>query len=63
MSRQLIRLRRKAKLTQEALAHEAGLSRTYVTDIEGEKRNVRLSTLEKLAAALDVPIGQLLGSR
>lgn len=60
LSRQVLRLRTRKGWTQEALAHQAGLSRTYVTDIEGEKRNVTLSTLEKLASALDVSCSDLL---
>lgn len=41
-------------LSQEALADRAGLDRTYVSSCERGQRNATLSTIEKLAAALDV---------
>lgn len=53
-------MRRRKGLTQEQVAHEAGLSRSYVGDIERRKRNITLKTLEKLAAALEVECSQLL---
>ena len=43
-------------LSQEELAWRAGLNRTYVTDVERGSRNLSLSTLEKLAAALETPL-------
>jgi transcriptional regulator with XRE-family HTH domain len=60
LSRQVVRLRREADWTQEELAHEAGLSRSYVTDIEGRKRNITIKTLDKIAAALGVSCSELL---
>ena len=43
-------------MSQEKLAWRAGLNRTYVTDVERGSRNLSLSTLEKLAAALETPL-------
>ncbi len=43
-------------LSQEELASRAGLNRTYVTDVERGSRNLSLSTLEKLATALETPL-------
>jgi len=60
LAAQLVRMRRRKGLTQEQVAHEAGLSRSYVGDIERRKRNITLKTLEKLAAALEVECSQLL---
>jgi len=37
------------------------MSRSYVTDIEGRKRNITLKTLDKLAIALGVSCAELLG--
>ena len=39
--------------SQEDLAYEAGLDRTYVGGIERGERNVALLNLNKIAAALD----------
>lgn len=41
-------------LSQEELAHAAGLHRTHVSLIERNRRSVRLETLEKLAMALRI---------
>jgi antitoxin component HigA of HigAB toxin-antitoxin module len=46
-------------LTLQALADAAGLSKPYVSQIEGGKRAGTAATLKKLAAALDVPVGAL----
>jgi len=53
-------LRRERKLSQEALAHEADLHRTYVSDLERCARNPSISAIEKIAKALGVSCGQLL---
>ena len=41
-------------ISQEELAHRAGLHRTYVCDVERGARNVTLRSIQKLAQALDV---------
>ncbi len=53
-------LRRARGLSQEAFADEAGLHRTYVSDIERGARNPTITVVEKLARALNVPCGKLL---
>jgi transcriptional regulator with XRE-family HTH domain len=53
-------LRAARELSQEALAFEAGLDRTYVSSVERGKRNVSLITIHRLAAALDVGPDELL---
>lgn len=41
-------------LSQEELAQEAGLDRSYVSLLENERYSVSLDTLEKLAAVLKI---------
>lgn len=52
-------LRDAAGLSQERLAHEAGLDRTYVSGIERGIRNPSLQNIGKLARAMRVPIRDL----
>ena len=54
-------LRTRRGLTQEALAERAQLHRTYVTEVELGRRNVSLYNIARLAAALDVPMMELIG--
>jgi transcriptional regulator with XRE-family HTH domain len=59
-----IRAYRKAKhISQEELADMCDLHRTYVGSVERGERNVTLSTLETLAAALGVSVTELLTKR
>jgi len=47
-------LRKKLQLSQEALANEAGVDRTYMTDVENGRRNVSVEILERVINALKV---------
>lgn len=47
-------------LSQEGLAFECGLHRTYVSGVERGIRNPTVVVLEKIAEALNVPAGRLL---
>ncbi|BBF87665.1 hypothetical protein DLM_4091 [Aquitalea magnusonii] len=47
-------------MSQEALALEAGLHRTFVAHVERQARNISLDNLTRLANALDVPVHNLL---
>ncbi|MDX9945457.1 helix-turn-helix domain-containing protein [Thauera sp.] len=56
----LIRLRRQRGWSQELLAFEAGLHRTFVAHVETKRRNISLDNVERLAAALGVEVFELL---
>jgi transcriptional regulator with XRE-family HTH domain len=59
--KRLRELRRRHGLSQEAFAERAGMSYKYYQAVEaGRKPNLRLSTLEKLAAAYGLEVWQLL---
>ncbi|GAA4651554.1 helix-turn-helix transcriptional regulator [Kistimonas scapharcae] len=47
-------LRQEQCLTQEGLAHLAGLNRTYIGDIERGEKNITLESMDKLARALGI---------
>jgi transcriptional regulator with XRE-family HTH domain len=52
--------RRDLGFSQEDLAEEAGLHRTYVGSVERGERNVSLINLVKIAVALRIPLSRLL---
>lgn len=56
----LRRLRVRRGLSQEALAVDAGVDRSYVGRIERGVENPTVETLDRLAAALDVAVSELL---
>jgi transcriptional regulator with XRE-family HTH domain len=59
--KRLRELRQRDGLSQEAFAERAGMSYKYYQAVEaGRKRNLRLSTLEKLAGAYELEVWQLL---
>ena len=55
----LRRLRETRGLSQEGLASLAKLHRTYVGSVERGERNISIDNMEKLAAALRVPLAEL----
>ena len=52
-------LRRSQELSQEELAENADLDRTYISGIERGKRNVSIINLAKIATALGVTVSEL----
>ncbi len=60
LGRNIQKLRKEKGWSQEAYADEAGIHRTYVSDIERGARNPTIAVVQKLAIALDVEPGQLL---
>ncbi|MFO1315862.1 MAG: helix-turn-helix transcriptional regulator [Burkholderiales bacterium] len=58
--RHLTQLRKRAGYSQEALALETGMARSYLSGVERGIRNIALINICKLAAALKVNPSQLL---
>jgi len=56
----LKQLRTEREMSQRELAEKAGISREYLTRLEAARQDPTLSTLEKLAKALKVPVEELL---
>lgn len=54
------RLRKERGWSQEALADEAGLDRTYISGIERVVKNPTVTVLERVAMALECKLGDLL---
>lgn len=60
VGRNIRRLRRERGLSQEDLAAEIGVHRTYMGGVERGERNLTLRSLERLAERLGVsPVGLL----
>tara|TARA_R110002072_G_scaffold64877_2_gene161037 strand:+ start:166 stop:375 length:210 start_codon:yes stop_codon:yes gene_type:complete len=55
------RLRLEKGWSQEELAFESGLHRTYISGIERGVRNPTVTMVDRLATTLGVPAGCLLG--
>lgn len=60
--RRLAEARRTAGLSQEALAHETGMARSYLGGVERGKRNISLVNICRLASALGLHPAELLSS-
>ncbi len=56
ISKQVLAHRKKAGLSQKALADLAGVGKTVVYDIEKGKETVRFNTLEKVLDVLNISI-------
>ena len=53
-------IRKLKGLSQEQLSFKADLHRTYIGMIERAEKNITLSNIEKIAAALEIEIIELL---
>lgn len=52
----IAKLRGDKKLSQQKFANEADIERSYLTHIEKGRKNISLSTLKKITAALDISL-------
>ena len=53
-------LRQKSNISQEELASQCNLHRTYISDLERCNRNVSIDNIEKIADAFGIPASELL---
>lgn len=56
----LRKLRQTKRLTQDALAKKARISRVYVNNLEAGKYDPTVSVAKRIARALGVPVRELL---
>jgi transcriptional regulator with XRE-family HTH domain len=54
------RLRAARGLSQEALAYESGMNRTYLSAVERSERNVSIDNIGRIAKALGIESWRLL---
>lgn len=57
----LKKIREQKKMTQEQLAQRSGISRRMISKYEGGNARPRFDAAEKIAAALDISVSELLG--
>lgn len=56
----VVRVRRtELKLSQEELAHQAGVHRTYIGMIERGEKNITLENIDKISSALKLSVSEL----
>lgn len=60
LAKNMRRLRAARGLSQEALAHESGINRTYLSSVERSERNVSLDNLARIASGLQIEPWKLL---
>jgi transcriptional regulator with XRE-family HTH domain len=60
LGRELKKAREAAGLSQERLAFEAGVHRTYISLLERDKKSPTLSVLFRVCEALDISVSQLI---
>ena len=60
LGEEIRKARLKAKLTQEQLAHEAGVSRQYVSLLELNEKSPTVDVLLRVCGAMGVSAGRML---
>jgi transcriptional regulator with XRE-family HTH domain len=60
LAKNMRRLRAVRGLSQEALAHESGINRTYLSSVERSERNISLDNLARIAIGLQIEPWKLL---
>ncbi|MCQ9279771.1 helix-turn-helix domain-containing protein [Staphylococcus borealis] len=53
------RIRKEKNMTQETFAKKLNISRSYLSDIENNRKNISLSTLKKFSEKLNISINYL----
>ena len=61
VGRRVRRLRLERGISQEALARDVEMHRTYLGGVERGERNLTLRSVERLAERLGVPVRDLIG--
>ena len=56
-------LRLEKGLSQESLANQSDIDRTYISDIEKGERNISLKIIERLAETLQISLSELFKKR
>ncbi len=59
IGKRITALRKSQKLTQAGLATRAGLDRSFLSEIENGHKNISVSTLKKIANALQITMSSL----
>lgn len=59
----LVIFRKAKRWSQKKLAEKAGISQTYISELEAEKKQPTIPIVEKLASALGVSISKLLDQK
>jgi len=60
LAKNMRRLRAARGISQEALAHESGINRTYLSGVERSERNVSIDNIARIARGLQVEPWKLL---
>jgi transcriptional regulator with XRE-family HTH domain len=60
LAKNMRRLRAERRLSQEALANECGINRTYLSGVERSERNVSIDNIARIARGLQVDPWRLL---
>jgi len=54
------KIRERKNMSQGDICRDLGVDRAYISNIESGKQNPTLSTIERIAKALDVTVDELL---
>ena len=55
--------RKGLEISQESLAYQAEVDRTYITDVENGRRNVSVEILERIVKGLNVSFSEFFDSK
>ncbi len=60
LGKKIKKIRQQKKMSQETLAFDSNIHRTYISDVERGVRNISIINIEKIAKALNVSLKQLI---